>query len=153
LHRDERHENDARGTKISETGKIVLPVRIDDNRVGQNFRRLMMIEHDWVEVEPCRLGERRMAHRPAIHRDQKLRAVARKVPDCLHIRAVAFDNTVGNMDQARRAASLEIIIKQRRGGGAIDIIVAKNRDRFAALDRPGDSVCRRLHVLQAIGVG
>ena len=44
-------------------------------------------------------------------------------------------------------------MKQRRGGGAIDIIVAKNRDRFAALDRPGNSFCRRFHVLQAIGVG
>src|SRR5205807_3887440 len=56
-------------------------------------------------------------------------------------------------DQARRAASLEIIVKERRGGGTIDIIIAKNRDRFAALERSGDSICRRLHVLQAIGVG
>jgi hypothetical protein len=98
LHRDERHENDARGTQISETGKIVLPVRIDGNRVGQNFRRLMMIEYDWVEAEPCRLGERHMAHRPAIHRDQELRARACQVLDRLHIRTVAFENTVGDMD-------------------------------------------------------
>ncbi len=57
------------------------------------------------------------------------------------------------MDQARRPACLEIIVKQCRGGGAIDIIVTKNRDRFASLDRPSDSLRRRLHVHQAIGVG
>ncbi len=150
---DERHEYDARGTKISETGKIVLPVRIDDNRAGQIFRRLMMIEHDWVEDEPCRLGKRRMARRPAIHRDQKLRARACEALDRFGIRAVAFENTVGNMDHARRPGCLEKIMKQCRGGGAIDIIVAKYRDRFASLDCPGNSLRRRFHVHQAIRVG
>ena len=54
--------------------EIVLPVRIDDDRVRQKLGRLMMVEHDRIEAEPARLGERLVAHGAAIDRDQKLGA-------------------------------------------------------------------------------
>ena len=61
LHGHERHENHARRAKIAKAGKIVLPIRIDDDGAWQNLRRLVMIEDDRVEAEPCRLGKRRVA--------------------------------------------------------------------------------------------
>ena len=76
-----------------------------------------------------------MTRRPAIHRDQKLRAIARKGLDCLRVGAVAFKNPVRNIDHARCAAAAEIIVKQRRGGSAIDVIISENRNPFAALYR------------------
>ena len=148
LHRDKRHENDPRRAKLAETGKIVLPVWVDDDCFWQNLRCLMMIEYNRVEAEPCRLGERHMARRPAIHRDQKLRAIARKGLDCLRVGAVAFENPVRNIDHARRAAAAEIIVKQRRGSSAIDVIISENRDPFSALYRFRYAASRRLHALQ-----
>ncbi len=73
---DQRHEYDARGAKLAEAREIVLAVRIDHNRLGQDFRRLMMVEDDRVETEAwpprpaphgssCRNRRRRGVSRPA----------------------------------------------------------------------------------------
>ncbi len=135
VHSDERHEDDARGAELAEAGEIILPVRIDDERIGQMFRRLMMIEHDRIEAEAPRLSERLMAHRAAIDGDEKFRACLGERRDRLHIRAVAFENAVGNMDEERRAGAAEKIGEKRRRTGAVDIIIAEDGDRLAVLDR------------------
>ncbi len=90
-----------------------LPIGIDDERWRQVLRRLMMVEHDHVEAEPPRLGERRMARRAAIDANKQLCSRLGQRTDGLHIRAVAFENAVRNMDQMRRAGRVEEIAQQR----------------------------------------
>ena len=59
---------------MAKTGQAVLPVRIDDDRLGQVGRREMMIDNDGIEPEPLRFGERLVRTRPAIDADEKRRA-------------------------------------------------------------------------------
>ena len=85
VERDHRDEGHARRAERALPGHVVLPVGIDHDGVGQDFRRLMMIEHDHIHPEPPRLGERLETGRAAIGRDQQRRArapPARGSPRC-----------------------------------------------------------------------
>ena len=56
--RDHGHEHQADRGEMAQAGQIVEPVRIDHDRVRQRLVGLMVVEHDDVETEPPRLGER-----------------------------------------------------------------------------------------------
>ena len=71
---DQRHEDDAGRAERAEAGQVVLPVGIDRNRVGQDLRRLVMIEHDRIESELARFRDRLVRGRPAIDGHEQLRA-------------------------------------------------------------------------------
>ncbi len=150
IERDEAHVDDAGRAEIAEAGKIVLAVGIDDGeRVGQVFRRLMVIEDDDVEAEPPRLGDRLVAHRAAIDGDDEARALGGEGRHRLAVRAIALGDAIGNMDQRRAAAGLEIFAEQRRARRAVDVVVAEDRDALAALNGAREPRRRRLHVAQA----
>ena len=96
----------------------------------------MMVEYDDVHSETPRLGERLETGGSAIDRHQQRRATRRQRADRLAIGAIAFGDAVGNMDVAGHAAIVEEFRQQRRGTGAVDIVIAENRDGFVFLDRP-----------------
>ena len=85
---------------VAETGKIVLAVRIDQRERGrQNFRRLVMVEHDDVETEFRGFRERLEAHRAAIDGHDEIGAFGPKLPHRLDVRAVALGDAVGDVDE------------------------------------------------------
>ena len=154
IERDQGHRDHAGGAEIAEAGEIVLPVGIDDGQRGrQRFRRLMMVEHDDVEPEPPRLGERLMADRAAVDRHQQARALGGEAGDRLDIGAVAFGDAIGDVNKRLAAASVEEFGDQRRAAGAVDVVIAEDRDPFALHRGARQTLRRRLHVAQDEGVG
>ena len=148
--RDERHVDDARGRQIAETGKIVLTVGIDERkRPRQALRGLVMVEHDHVEAEPDRELERLVADRAAIDGDDERRAVRRKTRDRFAVRAITLSDAIGDVDDRFAPAGGQIFAEQRRAAGAVDVVVAEDRNPFAALDCALEAVCGRLHVPEA----
>ncbi len=142
----ERHQRDkhhACRAKRALPRHVVLPVGVDDDRLGQDFGGLVMVEHDDVEPEFSRLDEGLETGRAAIDRHQKRRAPRRQRPDRLAVGTVALGDAVRNVDQPLDAAEIEEFRQQRRGTGAVDIVIAKNGDGLARLDRP-DQPLRRL---------
>ena len=78
--------------------------------------------------EPPRFGQRLQAGGAAIDRHQQCRALAGERADRFDIGPVALENPVGNVDQRIEPAMAQIPGQQRRRGGAVDIVVAEDRD-------------------------
>ena len=76
--------------------------------------------------------ERVQAGGAAIDGDQQLDAALGKGADRVDVRPVAFENPVGNMHDRIEPAVAQIAREQRRGGGAVDVVIAENRDALAA---------------------
>ena len=68
-----------------------------------------MIEHDHVEAEPARMLEGLVADRAAIDRDDERRALRGEAGDRLDVRAIAFRDPVGDVDDGLAAAGDEDI--------------------------------------------
>ena len=87
---------------------------------------------------------------PQSTQDQKPRAALGKSPHRLHIRAIAFEQPVGNVDHRIDVALVQIARQQRRRRRTVDIVVAENRDAFVAFNRIRDPFRRRFHCGQHI---
>ena len=113
--------------------EIVEPVRIDHGeRRGKLLVGLMMIDHDDVEAELARLRQRLMAGGAAIDRDEERRALRRERADRFHIRAIAFEQAIRDMDDRTTTAVAQVARQHRRRRRAVDVVVAEDRDRLAA---------------------
>ena len=97
--------------------------------------------HDDVEAEPPRLGERLDAGGAAIDGDEQLRAAPGERADRLDVGAVAFEDAVRDMHDRLGAAEPQEARQQRRGGGAVDVVVAEDRDLLAACTMASASRC------------
>ena len=154
VHRHDGHEHQADGGEMAEAGEIVEPVGIDHRERGR--KRLvgeMMIDHDHVEAEPLRFGERLVARGAAIDGDEERGALRGERAHRVDVGTVAFEQPVGNVDE-RPQPGMAQEARQRRGGGrAIDIVVAEDRDRLAAPDGVGDARGGGRHVGQHIRIG
>ena len=117
---------------MAEPGEIVGAVRIDDRLSRRQFLvGLMMIEDHNVEAELLGFYERCVAGCPAIDGDQKLGAAFGKGADGVDVRPVALEDPVGNMHDRIEPAVAQIARQQRRGGGAVDVVIAEYRYAFA----------------------
>jgi hypothetical protein len=144
---DQRHEHDPGGAEMAEAGEIVLPVRIDQGqRRRQDFRRLMVVENDDVEPEPCGLLERLEADRPAIDGDDEIGPLRLKLPHRFDIGAVALADPIGDVDERLAPDFLEIFAEQGRRTGAVDVVVAEDGDALAMLERVCEPRGGGLHV-------
>ena len=138
---------------MAKLGQIVLPVRIDDReRLRQRLVGKMMVDDEALHAEAARLGERLVAGGAAIDRDQQRRAALGERAHRLHIGPIALEQAVGNMDDRREPAMAQEARQRRRGGRAVDIVVAEDRDRLAAHDRIGEPRRRRRHAGERIWI-
>ena len=152
--RHQGHEHDAGGAEITQARQIVGAVRIDDrDRLRQLDVGLMMIEDHDIHAERTRFQQRHIAGGAAIDRDQQRHVFFGKAFDRVDIRAVALKDAIRNMHDRIKAALPQIAGEQRRRGGAIDIIIAEDRDLFTAHDRIGDPRAGRRHVGQHRRIG
>ena len=99
----------------------------------------MMIDDDDVDAERFGLGKRLDAGGAAIDGHQQRRAALSERAHRLDIRAVAFEQPVGNVNDRLDAAMTQET--RQHGGGccAVDIVIAENRDALAARHRIGDA--------------
>ena len=139
---------------MAEAGEVIGPVRIHQRvDLGQFIAALMMIDHDHRHPEPAGFRQRLEAGGAAIHRHQQRRALAGEHADRLGIGAVALENPVGNMDQRIEPAMAQMPGQQRRRSGAVDVVVAEDRDLFVARGRIRDALGGRLHLRHGVGIG
>ena len=139
---------------MAEAGEIVGPVRIHQRvDLGQFIAALMVIDDDDRHPEPPRFRQRLEAGGAAIHRHQQRGALAREHAHGLDVGAVAFENPVGNMDQRIEPAMAQVPGQQRRRCGAVDVVVAEDRDLFPARHRVRDAFRGGLHLRHGVGIG
>ena len=152
--RDQRHQHEADGGEITEAGKIVGPVRIHQRiDLGQFVAGLMVIDDDDGHAELSRFRQRLDAGGAAIDRHQQRRALAREHAHGFDIGPVAFKNAVGNVDQRIEPAMAQMPGQQRRGGRAVDVVIAEDRDLLAARGRVRDALGRGFHLRHGVGIG
>ena len=151
--RDHGDEHHADGGEMAQPRKIVEPVGIDHDRIRQPFVGLVMIDDDDVETKPPRLGQRLDAGGAAIDGDEQFRPAFRERADRLDVGAVAFEDPVGDMHDRLAAAEAQEARQQGRGGRAIDIVVAEDRDLLAAHHGVGEAQRRLLHRGDGVRIG
>ena len=104
VHRHQRDQHQADGGEMAEAGEIVRPVRVHQRiDLGQFVAGLVMVDDDDRHAELARLRQRLEAGGAAIDGDEQRRALGGKPPHRLDVGPVAFEDAVGNVDQADRA--------------------------------------------------
>ena len=126
------------------------PSSLSSSRLGlisamrdrEQARALVMVDDD--HVEPGRLGllERLERLRAAIDADRDARAARLQLDQRLARRAIALHQPVGDVDDRLGAEPAQQQHQQRRAGRAVDVIIAEDGDRLAALDRVGEPLAR-----------
>ena len=112
-----------------------------------------MIDDDDRHAELARFGQRLEAGGAAIHRHQQRSALAGEHAHRLDIGAVAFEDPVGDVDQRIEPAMAQVPGEQRRGRGAVDVVVAEDRDLLAARGRIRDTLGGGFHLRHGVGIG
>ncbi len=112
-----------------------------------------MIDHDHRHSQPPRFRERLKTGGAAIHRHQQRGALARQHAHRFDIGPVALENPVGNMNQRIQPAVTQMPGQQGRRGGAVDIVVAEDRDLFASGGRIRDALGGGFHLRHGVGIG
>ena len=154
IDRHQRDQHEADGGEMAEAGEIVRPVRIHQRiDLGQFLAALMMIDDDDGHAELLRFGQRLEAGGAAIDRHQQRRALARQRAHRFGVGAIALEQPVGDMDQRIEPAMAQMPGEQRRRGRAVDVVIAEDRDFFAAHGRIRDALRRRLHLRHRVGIG
>ena len=147
--RDENQEHDARRTQRPLPRHVVLAVRVDDRvDLGKALVRLMVIDDEDVGAETARQCQRFVARRAAIDRDDQPGALADQRLDGTGVRSVALEQPIRNVDPRRRFVVPQKPRQQRRRAGAVNVVVAKNRNGLPAFDRVGEARCGLVHVTQ-----
>ncbi len=154
VHRHHHHEGEADSRQIAELRKIIEPVGIDHRkRRRQRFVGLMMIDDDGGETQSQGFRQRLVAGGAAIDGDQERGARGMERADRLDIGAVAFEHPIRNMNDRIEAAMAQEPRQHRRRAGAVNIIVAENRDLLAARDSLGQARGGRRHVGEHARIG
>ncbi len=144
--RDQGEKRDPDGGQVAEPRKIIEPVRIDHRHGGRQLLvGLMMVDDDDIEAEPCGFRQRLVAGGAAVDRDQEPGAALGERTDRRHVRPIAFENAIRNVDQRLDARAPEKRAQQGGRGRAVDIVVAEDRYRLVAHDGVGDAPGGRVH--------
>ena len=134
--------------------QAILAVGVDDGmRGGKLFVHLMVVHDHNVDAAFCRNFKRFETGRSAVHRDDQARAVIDERGNGFGVRPIAFGDAVGDVDARLQPVAGQEAVKQRRRGGAIDVIVAENRDALACGDGARQPLRRLVHIGQRRWIG
>jgi hypothetical protein len=112
-----------------------------------------MVADDNVELRIRRFLQRIEGLSTAIYSNCQGCAAPLQLDQRCARRAISLHQPVGDVDHRLDAQPAQQNRKQRRRGGAVDIIVAEDCDRLAALHRIGQPGGGLVHVLEAGRVG
>ena len=130
------------------------PVRVHHrDRRRQRLVGLVVVDDDHVHAQALRLFQRLDAGGAAIDGHDQRGAAGGERAHRLDIRAIALEQPVGDVDQRIEAAAAQEQAEQGGRGGAVDIVIAEDRDRLAAHRGVGNARGRRLHCGEHIRVG
>ena len=89
----------------------------------------------------------------AIYRDDQRGAFAGEADERCARRAVAFEQAVRDVGARFDAEVAQDQDHQRGGGGAVDVVIAEDRDLFVCLDGVGEALGGAVHVAEDRRVG
>ena len=119
---------------------VVLTVGIDDGvDLGKPLVGLVMVDYDHIGAELARDGQRLVTGRSAIDGHDELGAFVDKRFDGGGIRAIAFKQTVGDVDAPRYIVMREKSFQKRGRTGAIDVVITEDRNRLLRFDGIGQA--------------
>ncbi len=134
--------------------EIVLTVRVDEGMTGRQLMcHLVVIDDDDIDIARSSGGQRLVTGGAAIDGDDQLGAIVDQLIDRRRIGAVSFEDAIGNIDGRPDAEMAEKTVHQRRGGRAVDIVVAEDRDALAALDGTHQADRGLFAIGQLMGIG
>jgi hypothetical protein len=113
----------------------------------------MVVDDDHVDTERPGLRKRLHRGRAAVDRDQQRGAASGEGAHGLYIRAIAFEQAVGNVDHGIDAGVAQKAREQRGRRCAVNIVVAEDRHLLAAHDRVGDASRRLRHGGEHVRIG
>ena len=93
-----------------------------------------MIDHDHVETEAARFKQRLVARGSAINGNEEARTLRRQCAHRFRVRAVAFEQAVGNVHEGAEAAMTQVSAQHSGRCRTIDVVVAEDGDGFTAGD-------------------
>src|SRR4029078_1970909 len=97
-HGNQSQEYQSDRGKMAEGRKVVGSVGVNDRHgLREFFITLVMINDHCFDAKPFGLRKWLEARDAAIDSNQQLCAALRERPDCIYVRAVAFENAIGNM--------------------------------------------------------
>src|SRR6516165_5743741 len=133
---------------------LVEPVRVDDGCRARQLRfGHMMIDNDDLEPGRGGIGEGQMGVRPAIDGDDEARSFRAETQQRRRVWAVAFAQTIRNVDARPASDGCKKTHQQRRRCRAVDIVVAEDSDGLALAHGSHEPCRRSLHVAQMRRVG
>ncbi len=89
-----------------------------------------MVDDDDVEPGFRRRGERRVGRRAAIDGDDHRRAFLLEPEQRRQVRAIALALAIGDVDRDPAARRLDKTLQQGGRCGAVDIVIAEDRDHL-----------------------
>ncbi len=134
-------ERQARAAEPGVVERAVRPMRVQE---GVGRQRLVgdqvVIDHDDVHAPLASAGDARMIGRAAVTGDQQVGVAAEAAVESRVGEAVAALEAVRGVGLHLGAELLERVGEDRRAGGAVDVVVAEERDPLALATRGGQSV-------------
>lgn len=122
-------------------------------RVRERGRAFVVVDDDHVDCRVAGGVERVECLRAAIDRDDQRGAFAGEADECFARRAIAFEQAVGDVGAGFDAEIAQDEHHQRGGGGAVDVVIAEDRDLFAGLHGVGEALGGAVHVAEDRRVG
>jgi len=113
----------------------------------------MMIDDDDGHPKPPRLGKRLEARGATIDLTSSVAPFPASARTASVLGRSLRTSRSGMWNQRIEPAMAQMPGEQRRRGRAIDIVIAEDRDFFAAQGRIGDAFRGRLHLRHGVGIG
>ena len=113
----------------------------------------MVIDNHHVDAARTGKRQRLVARGAAIDGNDEARALIDQERHGLGVGAIAFTEAVGNIDADVVSEGAEKALHERRGDGAVDVIVAEHGHGLAGDDGFGEACGRLVHVAQRGRVG
>jgi len=112
-----------------------------------------MVDDQDVDAAVAGMQDRRVGGGAAIERDDEAGAGVDQLVHGGNVGTIALEDAVGDVDLRREAEMAEIAAHQGTGRGAVDIVIAKQRDRLGVGDGPGETVGEPIHIGEARRIG
>jgi hypothetical protein len=145
----ERHPHPA---KILVRIRTTRLLRIQHRAGRRQLRfRQVMVRHDHVDAQLVGAFDHGRGADAGVHADDELHAVRRSLFHHAGLHAVAVAQPVRNPVGRRASRRFDRLPKHQHRGCAVDVVIAVEKDRLAALDRLPQAAHRKLHVLQQEG--
>ncbi|KQT69390.1 hypothetical protein ASG51_14835 [Methylobacterium sp. Leaf465] len=138
---------------MAEPRQVVEAIRVHERTGrGQVLWGAMMVEDDDIEAD-CRCGlQGRVSARAAIDGDQQCSAVLPQSLDGGDVGAIAFGDSVRNVDLDDQAEATQVAGQERGAGCTVDIVISEYRHSLAGQNSAREPLGSRRHIDQAVRV-